>query len=89
MNKIRVFYFFAEGRKQVRDFINQQKTITVQLFCESKLEGTAEFELTDFLSDNVIKREFFKYFSQKSFQTTLSWGLSMSIGLNEEQCMQD
>lgn len=35
----------------------------MHLMCDNKLEGTAEFKLQDFLSDNVIKREFFKYFS--------------------------
>ena len=40
--------------------------------------GDAEFELTDFLSDNVIKREYFKYISEKAIKKVLSWGINVN-----------
>ena len=45
---------------------------------EIKKMGSNEFELAEFISDKVIKRDFFKYFSGKEIFPILSWGLSVS-----------
>lgn len=41
--------------------------------------GHNDFELAEFMSDKVIKRDFFKYFSCKDNSPILSWGLSVFI----------
>ncbi len=44
--------------------------------------GDIEFELTDFLSDKIKKREFYKYFSGSlSKIPILSWGVKFTIGI--------
>lgn len=45
--------------------------------------GTADIELSNFLNDTAIKREYFKYFSGKELTQILSWGLSVILGLSE------
>jgi len=54
--------------------------MSLHLYCEQEKIGTVSFELNDFLSDKVIKREMFKVFSGKKLPI-LSWGLKASIGL--------
>ena len=41
------------------------------------LIGNAEFELNEFLSDNVIKREYFKFINEKEIKKYLSWGINV------------
>lgn len=57
--------------------------MSLNLLCDSEKIGTVNFELNDFLSDKVIKREMFKVFSGKKLPI-LSWGLKVTIGLVEE-----
>lgn len=40
--------------------------------------GTADVELSNFMNDSAIKREYFKYFSGKELTQLLSWGLSVN-----------
>jgi len=56
--------------------------IALNLYCDTEKIGTANFELNDFLSDKVIKREMFKVFSGKKLPI-LSWGLKVTMGLIE------
>ena len=65
----------------------------MHLYCEEDLHdgtrgkkvdlmGEIEFELTDFLSDKIKKREFYKYFSGSlSKIPILSWGVKFTIGI--------
>jgi len=80
LNKLRMFFFFTHDRKNVNEFLNDQKAICLNLYCDNERIGTVSFELTDFLSENVIKREMFKVFSGKKLPI-LSWGLKASLGL--------
>ena len=49
---------------------------------KTELMGVIDFELTDFLSDKVKKREFYKYFSGSlSKIPILSWGVKFTIGI--------
>jgi len=82
INKLRIFYFFAKERDQVHKFINSQRGITLNLYHEKDKIGETCFELTDFLSDNVIKREMFKLFAGKDLPT-MSWGIKITVGLAE------
>jgi LMBR1 domain-containing protein 1 len=82
INKLRVVYFFSKDRKGVNDFINEQRVISLNLFCDGEKLGTVNFELNDFLSDKVIKREMFKVFGGKKLPI-LSWGLKVTVGLTE------
>jgi hypothetical protein len=50
------------------------------LFCGEEKIGTLEFELTDFLSDRVVKREMYKVFSGRTLPI-LSWGLKFTLGI--------
>ena len=44
--------------------------------------GDIEFELTDFLSDKVKKREFYKYFNgHPKTIPILSWGVKLSVAI--------
>jgi len=82
INKLRVFYFFSYDRKGVAEFINQQKTCPMALYCGEEKIGTTEIDLKDFLSDHVIKSECFKVFSGKTLPI-LSWGIKLTLGLLE------
>lgn len=77
INKLRMFFMFSQDRKNINEYINEQKSITLNLYCENEKLGTVSFELNDFLSDNVIKREMFKVFSGKKLPI-LSWGLKVT-----------
>jgi len=82
INKLRIFFLFSQDRRNINEFINEQKVIALNLFCDNEKIGTANFELNDFLSDKVIKREMFKVFSGKKLPI-LSWGLKVTMGLIE------
>jgi hypothetical protein len=73
---------FSADRKGINEYINEQKSITLNLICENEKLGSVSFVLNDFLSDKVIKREMFKVFSGKKLPI-LSWGLKVTIGLIE------
>ena len=50
----------------------------MNLFCDSKKIGQLDLELQDFLSDTVIKREYYKMFSGKTLPSfPLKWGLNV------------
>lgn len=54
--------------------------LTVSLYCNSEKIGTLDLELFDFLSDKVIKREYYKMFSGKALAPIpLKWGLNVTI----------
>lgn len=85
INKIRLFYFFSQSKKEVNYFLNEQKVLTINLLVEIKKNGpsdlkklgTIDIDLTEFVSDKIIKREYFKYFSGKDILPILSWGLNV------------
>lgn len=56
VNKIRVFFFFANDRKSLNAFLKDEKTLKLTLLQDGLKLGELEMELTDFLSDKVIKR---------------------------------
>ena len=39
--------------------------------------GQADYELFDLYNENVLKREYFKFFSGKEILPILNWGLSV------------
>lgn len=49
----------------------------VKMDSKPKKIGHNEIELAEFMSDKVIKRDFFKYFSCKENFPIYSWGLSV------------
>lgn len=57
--------------------------MTLHLYCENEKIGSVSFELNDFLSDKVNKREVFKVFSGKKLPI-LSWGLKVTIILSRD-----
>ncbi len=85
INKIRLFYIFSHSKKEVNYFLNEQKFLTINLLMETKKNGnndlkklgTIDLDLTEFVSDKIIKREFSKYFSGKDIFPILSWGLNV------------
>jgi hypothetical protein len=85
LNRLRVIYAFSHDRKALNDYINQVEHLTVHLVVESadKRErtvwGTLNLELKDFLSEKVIKREYYKMFNLKG--VPWGWGLSANLGL--------
>lgn len=93
INRLKCFYFFSEERLGLTNYINKQKNLKMHLYCEEDLHdgtrgkkvdlmGEIEFELTDFLSDKIKKREFYKYFSGSlSKIPILSWGVKFTIGI--------
>ena len=52
------------------------------MFIDQKKLGILDLELYDFLSENVIKREYFKFFSGKDLKPILSWGMNVIIIIN-------
>jgi hypothetical protein len=56
----------------------------VFLYCEQDKIGSADFELNDFLSDKVVKREFMKLFSGKTLPI-LTWGLKVDESYLQSQ----
>lgn len=85
IDKIRLFYFFSQSKKEVNYFLNEQKVLTINLLVEIKKNGASDLkklgiidiDLREFISDKVIKREYFKYFSGKEIFPILSWGLNV------------
>jgi hypothetical protein len=82
MKKLRVFYFFAQGREGVTNYIKEIKALPVYLKQDGRTIGEIIFDMNDFLSDKVTKREFYKLFSGSLEDIPiLSWGLQFSFGL--------
>lgn len=82
MKKLRVFYFFAQGREGVTNYIKEIKALPVFLKVDGRTIGEIVFDMNDFLSDKVTKREFYKLFSGSLEDIPiLSWGLQFSFGL--------
>lgn len=50
---------------------------------DKEVMGSLELELDDFKSDKVVKKDFFKMFSGPDVFPYLSWGLFVSVGLQE------
>jgi len=82
INKLRVFFLFSHDRKGINEYINEQKVLSLNLYCDSEKLGTATYELNDFLSDKVVKREMFKVISGKKLPI-LSWGSKITVGIIE------
>lgn len=83
MNKLKIMYFFASNRNEVKQFIKESPNFTITLLENEEIFGTVQLEMDDFKSDKVIKRDFFKMFSGKKVLPFLSWGLFVSVGLHE------
>lgn len=81
IEKIKIFYFFAEKRDNIKNYIKNNPAITVTLLENEEKFGSLELELDEFRSDKVLKRDFFKMFSGKKVFPYLSWGLFISVGL--------
>ncbi|EGR32819.1 lmbr1-like conserved region family protein, putative, partial [Ichthyophthirius multifiliis] len=54
--------------------------LTAYLYCEQNKIGTLKLSLKDFLSDKVLKREYYKVFDGPALPT-LKWGLNLTIGM--------
>ena len=81
IEKIKLFYFFAEKRDLIKAYIKNSPALRVELYENEEKFGTLELELDEFKSDKVVKRDFFKMFSGKRVFPYLSWGLFISVGL--------
>jgi hypothetical protein len=81
------FYQITEcGKLFLKFFYLFFQNLCITLYAENKKDnnkpdlkkiGINEFELAEFMSDKVVKRDFFKYFSGKDIFPILSWGLSV------------
>ncbi|KAL4442889.1 hypothetical protein ABPG74_010778 [Tetrahymena malaccensis] len=80
LNKIRICYFFTNGRKGINSYIHQKQVLTMNLYCDQQKIGVLDLELQDFLSDKVNKREYYKVFSGKTLPI-LKWGLNLTVGM--------
>jgi hypothetical protein len=58
LKKLKIAYFFAENREGVQKFIEKQKNVEIRLYCDRKKMGTVHFDIMDFLSEKVSKRQF-------------------------------
>lgn len=85
INKMRIFYFFANSRKGVSEYLNAQKYLKLSLLKDGKVIGVVELELADFLSDKVLKRDYFKFFSGKEIWPILSWGINVESFINSDR----
>lgn len=77
-----MFYVFAEDRSQLNQILSQ---ITFSLIQNNELFGEFQCELDDFKSQNIVIRDFIKYFSGFQITSILSWATELSIGLDESQ----
>lgn len=83
LNKMKVIYFFSEGRDNITQFVKAQASLKVYLLEEREVMGSLELELDDFKSDKVVKKDFYKMFSGPNVFPYLSWGIFVSVGLHE------
>jgi hypothetical protein len=86
INRLRVIYAFSHDRKALNDYLNSTSFLTIHLVSETLdkkdrvVWGSLNLELKDFLSENVIKREYYKMFNLKG--VPWGWGLEANIGLD-------
>ena len=85
LNKLRVVYCFCHDRKTLNEFITAQECLSVSLVCENEKKerltwGKVELPLAEFLSDKIIKREYYKMFNLK--EVAWGWGLTANIGIS-------
>eukprot|EP00742_Colponemidia_sp_Colp-10_P005596 GILJ01005982.1.p1 GENE.GILJ01005982.1~~GILJ01005982.1.p1 ORF type:complete len:988 (+),score=146.86 GILJ01005982.1:2024-4987(+) len=85
VNKLRVFYFFVDDRKGISDYVNEQKVLTVRLLCGSKVLGKVSFDLHDFQSSLVNKREFYQIFQGDDSLNTCSLKMTMGVIEGEKE----
>ena len=85
LNKLRVIYAFCHDRKALNEFISLQESLCIHMVSENKKKervvwGKVELPLAEFLSDKIIKREYYKMFNLKD--VAWGWGLTANIGIS-------
>jgi hypothetical protein len=55
-----MFYFFAPSRDCITELFNALPKLDLMLFENNERIGLLECELSDFKSERVVKRDFFK-----------------------------
>lgn len=58
INKLRIYYFFSKEREGFVRFLNFMEKLEVRMFQEQLYVGSVKFELSDYKSELVTKREF-------------------------------
>ena len=80
VNKIRLFHFYGNTRKGLKEYLTSTGKLKIQLTCNNELIGNAECELKDFNNPIVIKKEYYEMFSGIEIRTAY---LKAQIGIVE------
>ncbi|EGR33256.1 lmbr1-like conserved region family protein, putative [Ichthyophthirius multifiliis] len=80
LNKIKILYFFSQQRDGLHQYITEKQYLTMSLYQENTKIGSLDIQLKDFLNEQVIKNEYYKFFSGKSLPI-LKWGINLTIGV--------
>jgi hypothetical protein len=80
INKIRLFHFYSNTRKGLKEWLNSTPKLKISLYCDTELVGTAECNLADFTNPIVIKKEYYEMFGGVEIKTAY---LKTMIGIVE------
>ena len=58
INKLRIYYFFSKERDGFVQFLNYMGKLEVRLLKEQVCVGSVKYDLSDYKSELVTKREF-------------------------------
>jgi hypothetical protein len=59
LNNITTKYFFSERRKNLRNYIEKEKSLKIYILKEGKRISETEISLKDFETDQVPTKEFY------------------------------
>ena len=59
INRLKMFYFYSNSRLGLKEYLKFQKKLRVRLLCDHEVMCIADFDLRDFHSPLVDKKEYF------------------------------
>jgi hypothetical protein len=80
VNKIRLFHFYSNSRKGLKEWLSSTPKLKISLFCDNELVGNAECSLQDFNNPIVVKKEYYEMFSGVEIKTAY---LKAMVGIVE------
>ena len=82
IEKLKMFQFFVNSRKEFKNYLNENHLITITLSKNNEIIGKTDLEIIDFLSPIVKHKSFYKVMSSSA---TILGYLNCQIAIEEEE----